>query len=70
MGSSIFRNQNNQIGDLANKAKAMMNDSRQMQNVMGMLSGKGMSAEQMVRSICTGACIKACSTGAIFSESG
>ena len=52
MGSSIFRNQNNQIGELVNKAKAMMNDSRQMQNVMGMLSGKGMSAEQMVRSIC------------------
>lgn len=52
MGSSIFRNQNNQIGDLTNKAKAMMNDSRQMQNVMGLLSGKGMSAEQMVRSIC------------------
>lgn len=51
MGSSIF-NQNNQIGELVNKAKAMMNDSRQMQNVMGMLSGKGMSAEQMVRSIC------------------
>lgn len=53
MGSSIFRNQNsNQLGDLANRAKAMMNDSRQMQNVMGMLSGMGMSAEQMVRSIC------------------
>lgn len=53
MGSSIFRNQNsNQIGDLANRAKAMMNDSRQMQNVMSLLSGKGMSAEQMVRSIC------------------
>lgn len=53
MGSSIFRNQNsNQLGDLANRAKAMMNDSRQMQNVMGMLSGKGMSEEQMVRSIC------------------
>lgn len=53
MGSSIFKNQNsNQIGDLANRAKAMMNDSRQMQNVMSMLSGKGMSAEQMVRSIC------------------
>ncbi len=53
MGSSIFRNQNNnQLGDLANRAKAMMNDSRQMQNVMSMLSGKGMSAEQMVRSIC------------------
>lgn len=53
MGSSIFRNQNsNQLGNLANRAKAMMNDSRQMQNVMGMLSGKGMSAEQMVRSIC------------------
>lgn len=53
MGSSIFRNQNNnQIDDLANRAKAMMNDSRQMQNVMSMLSGKGMSAEQMVRSIC------------------
>ena len=51
MGSSIF-NQNNQIGELVNKAKAMMNDSRQMQNVMGMLSGRGMSAEQMVRSIC------------------
>lgn len=53
MGSSIFKNQNsNQIGDLANRAKAMMNDSRQMQDVMSMLSGKGMSAEQMVRSIC------------------
>ena len=53
MGSSIFKNQNNnQLGDLANRAKAMMNDSRQMQNVMSMLSGKGMSAEQMVRSIC------------------
>lgn len=52
MGSSIFKNQNNQIGDLASKARAMMNDSRQMQSIMGMLSGKGMSAEQMVRSIC------------------
>lgn len=53
MGSSIFRNQNNnQLGELANRAKAMMNDSRQMQNVIGMLSGRGMSAEQMVRSIC------------------
>ena len=53
MGSSIFKNQNNnQLGELADRAKAMMNDSRQMQNVMGMLSGKGMSAEQMVRSIC------------------
>ena len=32
MGSSIFKNQNsNQLGDLANRAKAM-------QNVMGMLS--------------------------------
>ena len=51
MGSSIS-NQNNQIGELANRAKAMMNDSRQMQNVMGMLSVRGMSAEQMVRSIC------------------
>lgn len=53
MGSSIFRNQNNnQLGNLANRAKAMMNDSRQMQNVIGMLSGRGVSAEQMVRSIC------------------
>lgn len=53
MGSSIFRNQsNNQLGDLANRAKAMMNDSRQMQNIIGMLSGRGVSAEQMVRSIC------------------
>ena len=53
MGSSIFRNQNNnQLGDLANRAKAMMNDSRQMRNVIGMLSGSGVSAEQMVRSIC------------------
>lgn len=53
MGSSIFRNQNNnQLGELANRAKAMMNDSRQMQNVIGMLSGRGVSAEQMVRSIC------------------
>lgn len=53
MGSSIFKNQNNnQLGELADRAKAMMNDSRQMQNVMGMLSGRGVSAEQMVRSIC------------------
>ena len=52
MGSSIFSQNNNQLGDLANRAKAMMNDSRRMQNVMGMLSGSGMSAEQMVRSIC------------------
>ena len=53
MGSSIFRNQNNnQLGELADRAKAMMNDSRQMQNVIGMLSGRGVSAEQMVRSIC------------------
>lgn len=53
MGSSIFRNQNNnQLGELADRAKAMMKDSRQIQNVIGMLSGKGMSAEQMVRSIC------------------
>lgn len=52
MGSSIFNQNNNQLGDLANRAKAMMNDSRQMQNIMGMLSGRGVSAEQMVRSIC------------------
>lgn len=52
MGSSIFNQNNNQLGDLANRAKAMMNDSRQMQNVMSMLSVRGMSAEQMVRSIC------------------
>ena len=53
MGSSIFKNQNNnQLGELADRAKAMMNDSRQMQNVIGMLSGRGVSAEQMVRSIC------------------
>lgn len=52
MGSSIFNQNNNQLGDLANRAKAMMNDSRQMQNVIGMLSGRGVSAEQMVRSIC------------------
>ena len=52
MGSSIFNQNNNQLGDLANRAKAVMNDSRQMQNVMSILSGRGMSAEQMVRSIC------------------
>lgn len=53
MGSSIFKNQNSsQIDNLAAQARTMMNDPRQMQNVMGMLSGKGMSAEQMVRSIC------------------
>ena len=53
MGSSIFRNQNsNQLVELSDRAKAMMNDSRQMQNVIGMLSGSGVSAEQMVRSIC------------------
>ena len=37
---------------IINQARAMMGNMRQIRGIMGMLSGKGMSAEQAVRSIC------------------
>lgn len=55
MASSLFQNQNplNQINSqVLNKAKSMMNNMGEVKNVMSMLQGKGMNAEQMVRNIC------------------
>lgn len=55
MASSLFQNQNplNQINSqILNKAKNMMNNMGEVKNVMSMLQGKGMNAEQMVRNIC------------------
>lgn len=55
MASSLFQNQNplNQINSqILNKAKSMMNNMSEVKNVMSMLQGKGMNAEQMVRNIC------------------
>lgn len=55
MASSLFQNQNplNQINSqVLNKAKSMMNNMDEVKNVMSMLQGKGMNAEQMVRNIC------------------
>jgi hypothetical protein len=37
---------------IINQAKSMMNNMSQVKGIMGMLSGKGMNAEQAVRSIC------------------
>ena len=48
MASSIFRKPNNNI---IQQAKAMMNN-QQIQSVMAMLSSKGITAEQAVRSMC------------------
>lgn len=55
MASSLFQNQNplNQINSqVLNKAKSMMNNMGEVKNIMSMLQGKGMNAEQMVRNIC------------------
>ena len=37
---------------IISQAKGMMNNIGQMKNIMGMLNGKGINAEQAVRSIC------------------
>lgn len=55
MASSLFKNQPQtpQINpQLINQAKAMMNNANQMRGILGMLTGRGMNAEQAVRSIC------------------
>lgn len=54
MASSLFHGQNQQTinPQIINQARAMMGNIGQIRSLMGMLSGKGMSAEQMVRSIC------------------
>ena len=56
MASSLFQGQNQtsqQINpQIINQAKAMMNNLNQVKGIMGMLNGKGMNAEQAVRSIC------------------
>ena len=54
MGSSLFKKSQNQgiNPQLINQAKAMMNNAGQMGQLMGMLNGKGINAEQAVRAIC------------------
>ena len=57
MPSSLFnqqsQNQINQINpQILNKAKSIMNDANKLKGVIDMLNGKGINAEQMVRSIC------------------
>lgn len=54
MASSLFRGQNQSMinPQIINQAKSMMNNMSQVKGIMGMLSGKGMNAEQAVRSIC------------------
>ena len=57
MPSSLFnqqsQNQINQINpQILNKAKSIMNEANKLKGVIDMLNGKGMNAEQMVRSIC------------------
>lgn len=56
MASSLFGNQNplsSMINSqVINQAKAMMGNMQQVQGILGMLSGKGMNAEQAVRNIC------------------
>lgn len=54
MASSLFQGQNQQTinPQIINQARAMMGNMGQIRGLMGMLSGKSMSAEQMVRSIC------------------
>ena len=55
MSSSLFHGQNQPKAispQIINQAKAIMGNMRQIRGIMGMLSGKGMSAEQAVRSIC------------------
>lgn len=55
MASSLFQNQNplKQVNSqVLNRAKSMMNNMGEVKNIMSMLQGKGMNAEQMVRNIC------------------
>ena len=55
MASSLFpgQNQTSQINpQVISQAKSMMKNMNQMRGIMCMLSGKGMNAEQAVRSIC------------------
>ena len=55
MASSLFQGQNqtSQINpQIISQAKSMMNNLNQIRGLMGMLNGKGMNAEQAVRSIC------------------
>lgn len=55
MASSLFRGQNqtSQINpQVINQAKGMMKNMNQIKGIISMLSGKGMNAEQAVRSIC------------------
>ena len=57
MPSSLFNQQSqNQINkinpQILNKAKSIMNDANKLKGVIDMLNGKGINAEQMVRSIC------------------
>lgn len=55
MASSLFRgqNQSQQISpQIINQAKAMMNNAGQIQQLLGMLGGKGLNPEQAVRNIC------------------
>lgn len=55
MASSLFtgQNQTSQINpQVISRARSIMNNMNQMRGIMGMLNGKGMNAEQAVRSIC------------------
>ena len=55
MASSLFHGQNQPQTinpQIINQARAMMGNMGQIRGIMGMLNGKGMSAEQAVRSIC------------------
>lgn len=55
MASSLFKGQSQTSmisPQIISQAKAMMNNMNQVRGIMGMLSGKGMNAEQAVRSIC------------------
>lgn len=56
MGSSLFQSQSQTIQginpQIINQAKGMMNNIGQVKNIVGMLNGKGINAEQAVRSIC------------------
>lgn len=55
MASSLFQGQNQTSmisPKIISQAKSMMNNMNQIRGIMGMLNGKGMNAEQAVRSIC------------------
>ena len=55
MASSLFQGQNqtSQISpQIISQAKSIMGNMNQIRGIIGMLNGKGMNAEQAVRSIC------------------